>query len=284
MFLLGYGILKNNSIFGYAIEGFAILIAIESIWTALNFFIVRRESDDKLERKLKEFREVIKIDIAYFIDKCRDEVADLIVRKIMHIEKIKELGVVDVLPVFDLERAIREVKEGTTLFLQRLYFTPQNFELLSDSIPDLIMNKNCTVQILLSSPWETLILEKRRKSSPAYKKAIHLRLELIRGNIIMQLLGLFDILESLPENKKQNLQVKIHDNFTIGPITGYNDIIVYGHYLNDEIADSSMQEKCRGEGTLSYMRWYGQFSTSWENAQWPDRRDLDDYIAKKSAK
>jgi hypothetical protein len=242
------------------------MVTVRAIFEILNKGFLREKNRKIFSTEIQKEIETFKNELNLIVNELKKEIAISVAQRMAHIQKIIGLGIVDVFEGMDLEKVLKEVNPNSTLFLQRLYFSSKEFKLVKQYILDLIINKDCIVKILLSSPTETIVLEKRSEISPPYTKALGRSVEVIAKNILLQLEEFYEILERLPEDKKKNLQIRIHNHYTIGPITGYNDTIISGLYLNDEMADDGIQEKNKGENTRAYQRWLAQFSSSWEYA------------------
>ncbi|HWK04504.1 MAG TPA: hypothetical protein VNS58_12775 [Puia sp.] len=154
----------------------------------------------------------------------------------------------------------------TTLFLQRVYFSAKEFERLEAAIIDLIVKKNCKVKIILTSPNQMGIIKDIVNNCAKYESSEDFATVHISLVITNQIKKLKKIIEELPENKRDYLQVKHHSGNMQAYITGYNDTIISGTYLNNDVAEECFQNMYEGKSTKTYREWLYHFSTNWRKA------------------
>lgn len=273
-FLAGFIIQLKNPDIGHAIMAFAVVITLESITTTFNHFVIEKKNKVAIEEKAKAIQKELSDEIIQRMQKELDNLSKIIVGRMAGTQHIMDNGIYNVFEGLNLNTVLEKCTE-TTVILQRLYFSPREFDILERHLLDLIINKNCKVKILLLAPMRKDIIEDRVKNCLTYKTSIGFEVNNISDLMRKQLKKLLEIIERLPENKKNDLEVKLHCDYTIAAITGYHDVIITGLYLNEYTADEGFQEMKKGRTSKLYRIWLNQFMKHWDNAVPADYGNLD---------
>jgi len=265
IFTLGNMIQVKHAFIGHSVMTFAIIITLESVNWIVNHSILRKKIEKETDAQFDALKKEIAQQLTSLLTNGMDDLGEGVAKRLAGTKHIVESGIVNFLQEFDLRRVIEKCV-GTTLFLQRFYFSTKEFELLESSLEHRIINCDCKVQIILLSPDQTEIIKDRVNNCSKYETSAEFSAGQIRSYLIKQIERLKAITEALPEDKRDYLQVKLYSGNIQASVSGYKDIIFAGKYLNNDVAEEGFQEMIEGENTKAYQVWHHYFSTNWQKA------------------
>ena len=272
LFLWGLHLHESSPDIGNAIVTFATVITIESISSTINHFVLHRKNLEaiaiEINEKMINLRQDLLNDITPVLEKLNVETSNIYMRAIRDIQKTRSLGILNLEKGLDLVRIIGKIRttHNDTLLLQRLYFSEVEFRLLRENIVNLIEKNNHTIRILLLAPVEISTIRRRLKYFFDNEEELHNDSLKIHYSLQSQLAKLSEIRKSLPEDKKDNLQVKIHNNLVVASLTAYEDKIIHCPYLHNRTSDEGIHIRVKGIDTQLYKEWNNHFIICWLNA------------------
>lgn len=217
------------------------------------------------KKALAEFKNEISMQLKDFSLALCEQIVRSVEQNLGESEEIRKAGIKRIFKGLDLEKMLKDCT-NTTIILQRLYFSQKEFKIINEQLWDLIVHKNCTVKILLLSPTERGFITKRRRSNAIYKTLLGHGVEQLVDAIKLQLETLEAFKLRLPKNKIENLQVQVHADYAIGPVTAFNNTIMAGLYMNEEMSEEGFQLEIVGIDTYAYQLWLSTFNIQWLHA------------------
>jgi hypothetical protein len=264
-FLLGFIFQTEHVLIGHALMEFSPLVTLGAITGVYHRFVLRHQIAGEIDVKFEILKKEVLQELHLFLANSTEDLSEAVVKRLAGTTHIIAKGIVNIFEGLDLKRILLKCNT-TTLFLQRVYFSPNEFKQLEDSITDLIIKNNCRIEIILISPNQTEIIREIVNNCSKYEsneesEAVHIGLV-----IVSQIKKIKRIIESLPENKRDHLQVKLLSGNMQTSITGYEEIIFAGKYLNNDIAEEGFQEMIEGKNTRAYQLLHHHFSANWSKA------------------
>lgn len=264
-FLLGFIVQTEHVLIGHALMEFSPLITLGAITGVYHRFVLRHQIAGEIDVKFEVLKKEVLKELHLLLANSTEDLSESVVKRLAGTTHIIAKGIVNIFEGLDLKRILQKC-HTTTLFIQRVYFSSNEFKQLEDSIPDLIVKDNCRIEIILISPDQTEIIREIVNNCSKYEsneesEAVHIGLV-----IVSQIKKFKRIIESLPENKRDHLQVKLLSGYMQTSITGYEEIIFAGKYLNNDIAEEGFQEMIEGKNTRAYQLLYRHFLTNWSKS------------------
>ncbi|QHI36402.1 hypothetical protein IMCC3317_17650 [Kordia antarctica] len=194
----------------------------------------------------------------------KEEVAN-IVRKSLpkSYDNILSNGISDAFPYLDPEHLRDRIIEAQDAEIKILkIWIPFLDEAIEPNLfIDAIDNRNCKFKIILFDPKSSEAIEKRVRtlnySQKYFQMSIHANLNYIHS-----------VWKKI--KNKDNLMVKVHDDFISASLIGFKDYFVMGLYLHERIATRSLQlkiEKIRNGKETEFFKQINQhFNSQWNNA------------------
>jgi hypothetical protein len=194
------------------------------------------------------------------LETFREGVQKVVEENVKSLDNARKLGLVHIFSAFDPSLFFKSVKtyiEGrisgevyaeTNIMFQRIYFSEPEYDALIDNIDDLIQ-KNCKIKILFLSPKLNQVIERRAKqfhqdyheSDPKWVKT-KMQTQLEKLYLIQQ--------RYMNCGMKESFDVRVHSDFVSVALSGYDDTIFCGIYLQKRRSSDGVQFVAKGKTPL----------------------------------
>lgn len=176
---------------------------------------------------------------------------------------IRESGIIDVYKEFYIDRLKIKI-ERTSKIIRILRFWFDSFDKLKDPIIKAINERNCKVQIILVNPDSTEAIEKRVQNIDEYSA------ENIQEKIKRNIRLIEKIHEKLNTDKKENIELRLHNSFISISYTQYDDTILAGFYLHNRLATNGtvlkISEHSKSGENFLYNELKAHFEIQYKNS------------------
>jgi hypothetical protein len=190
-------------------------------------------------------------------DKIRKNIQDFIPE---NVNNIRQNGIADIYDKLRYDFLIRKLEKVHNTKIRILKIWIPSMDTLVDCLYGAIVERNCTVEILLCNPDCKEALTKRGTSYDyPYQR--------IKAHIEENQEDLKDLYRKLPETKKDALQLRLHRDFISVSLIGIENYFITGFYLNGRLATNGTQIKVHGRDAGFYHELYKHFKDQWKHAE-----------------
>ena len=261
--LIEHGTKQTDTAWGHAWIIFGTVLCVECVFFLLHHYVLKFADESNIKAMIEN--SLIPKD-NQLLDKFCSEVENIVSKNVESLNNFKTLGLTNIHSGFDKRKFFFGVKRygQTTIILQRISFSNDEFSFIKENIKDLIRENDSTLKILLFSPLEENAL--RRRLSQFSPVDLEMEIHVLQKTMELHLKELYMIHDKLPTEKKENLQVRVHHDFIPAALSGFGDIIFCGTYLRNRMAEDGVQFVARGKGTDLYKELISHFDRQFEDA------------------
>jgi hypothetical protein len=146
------------------------------------------------------------------------------------IQRVRDSGLLDYHENLTIEELGKKISNSYNTDIKILRIRFFEFALLKSEIRKSILDNECTVEIILLTPFSTAMIEKRIKQ--VQEGVASTEDIIIFQNQILSIIKEIDSFRgSLEENYKTKLMLKVHNSFTSVSLTGFNHEWILGIFL-----------------------------------------------------
>jgi hypothetical protein len=212
-----------------------------------NFLAEMKEKiDESIKERSPELTEIIESNIEKTISNHIPK----------YLSKIQESGIYNVYNELDYAEVISKLKKVKNTKIRILKIWIPSVELVCSCLKDAIINRNCTVEIILLNENCSEALEKRGKHY-GYD------LQTIKNHITDNIRELEDLYNCLPVELQTKIQLRLHEDFICVSLLGMENYFYTGLYLHGRVATLGTQIKVHGRGNFFYDEIYRHFKYQW---------------------
>jgi hypothetical protein len=174
---------------------------------------------------------------------------------------IKESGLADAftdLQVDKVAEKISKLDEKSEVFILQIWLT--GIDRLLPAIGTAV-RKGCKFRIILLHPDSIEVFKKRGRSL----QSASMDSDTMKAYVIESIKRLTWLKDTLSENDRRNLELRLHEDFVSASICGFDHEVLVGFYLHDNLAENNIQLKITGKHSLFYEAFKSHFNSQWES-------------------
>jgi len=160
-------------------------------------------------------------------------------------------------PLAEFRQAVRQAKH--LHILQTFIPYTQHLHFFETDLMDAV-KRDCDVQMLLSSPWSTIVELRQRALNPAYGKNI------VSEQIRINLEHFATQARQLPADKRDRLKVRVHTTMPSMSIYRVDDLFFAGHYYQGKLAIDGPQLRVTNPDSIMGKRLVEEHLRTWQAA------------------
>lgn len=211
----------------------------------------------------RQLERIIKIYKNTFDEKLNERIPE-------RLKNLNDLGIVDAYNGFDARKTsnkIKSLQKGSHIRVVQFFITDEHTML--EALAEAIKTRDCTVDIIMPDPTDLLVIKKRaecleRTSSESFYYDILISIRKIQ---IMK--------KELPEDKRDNLSLRLHRSFISLSLLWIGDQILIGFYMNGKLASNGTILKVTGATKPFYQQITTHIETEMDKT---DPIDIESYI------
>ncbi len=197
-----------------------------------------------------------------------------------NIDNLKKSGIIDAYPDLDTSKIylkIKNLRKNSEVFILKIWLP--SIDDLGQMVIEAI-RKGCKIKIIIAHPDQLEVFEKRARFLQIHTST------LMKSKVLENIEKLKLIKDAIEKNTnisnefKSNLEVRLHRDFVTVAIFGFDENILAGFYLHDNISENNVQLKIKGKDTKYYQSFKNHFETQWNS---PNNETLENYLSFQSS-